>query len=79
MMSKTEVSKLNRDNFVAWQSLLKLHLGSISDYAQTSILDDHVTPIGPLTIEDLKRRKDHNQAMLETASALRYAEYDDIK
>ena len=46
---------------------------------QTSISVDHVTPAGPLTVEDLSRRKDHNQAMLEIASALSYAEYDDIK
>ena len=58
---------------------MKLHLGSISDYVQTSILVDHITPAGPLTIEDLSRRKDHNQAMFEIASALSYVEYDDIK
>ena len=78
-MSKREVPKLNKDNFVAWKSLMKLHLGSISDYAQTSILVDHVTPVGPLTAEDLSRRNDQNQAMLEIALALSYVEYDDIK
>ena len=78
-MSKREVPKLNRDNFVAWQSLMKFHLGSISDYAQTSISVDYVTPTRPLTVEDLRRRKDHNQAMLQIASALSYVEYDDIK
>ena len=78
-ISKREVPKLNRDNFVAWQSLMKLHLGSISDYAQTSILVDQVTPARPLTAEDLRKMKEHNQAMLEIASALSYVEYDDIK
>ena len=58
---------------------MKLHLGSISDYAKTSISVDYVTPVGPLTAEDLNRRKEHNQAMLEIALALSYAEYDDIK
>ena len=78
-MSKREVPKLNKDNFVAWKSLMKLHLGSIGDYAQNSIIADHVTPAGPLTTDDMNKKKEHNQAMLEIASALSYAEYDDIK
>ena len=39
---------------------------------------DHTNPVGPLTVEDL-RKKEHNQGMLEIASALSYAKYDDIK
>ena len=78
-MSKKEVPKLNRDNFVAWKSLMKLHLGSIDDYAQTSITIYHKDPVGPLAIDDLSKKKEHNQAMLEIASALSYVEYDDIK
>ena len=58
---------------------MKLHLGSIGDYAHTLITDDHVTPAGPLTADDMNKNKEHNQAMLEIASALSYAEYDDIK
>ena len=78
-MSKREVPKLNKDNFVAWKSLMKLHLGSIGDYAQTSITLDHVTHVGPLTANDMNKKKEHNQAMLEIASALSYVEYNDIK
>ena len=78
-MSKREVPKLNKDNFVAWKSLMKLYLGSIGDYSQTSILVDHIDPGGPLTIEDLSKKNEHNQAMLEFASTLSYVEYDDIK
>ena len=78
-MSKREVSKLNKDNFVAWKSLMKLHLGSIGDYAQTSITVDHVDPTGPLTADDLSKKKEHNQEMLEIASTLNYVEYDNIK
>ena len=58
---------------------MKLHLGSIGDYAQTSITTDHITPAGPLTADDMNKKKEHNQAMLEIASALSYAEYNDIK
>ena len=78
-MSKREVPKLNKDNFAAWKSLMKLHLGSIGDYAQTSIGTEHVDLAGPLTTKDLNKKREHNQAMLEIASALNYAEYDDIK
>ena len=45
-MSKREVSKLNKDNFTARQSLMKLHLGSIGDHAQKSITVEHVDPTG---------------------------------
>ena len=78
-MSKREVPKLNKDNFAAWKSLMKFHLGSIGDYAQTSIIVDHIDSVGPLTAEDLSKKKEHNQAMLEIASTLSYAKYDDIK
>ena len=78
-MSKRAVPKLNRDNFVAWKSLMKLHLVSIGDYAKTSITVNHIDPAGPLTIDDLSKKKEDNQAMLEIASTLSYAKYDDIK
>ena len=62
-MSKREVPKLNKENIVAWQSLMKLHLGSIGDYAQTSITVDHVDPARPLTADNLSKKKEHNQAI----------------
>lgn len=78
-MSKREVPKLNKENFVAWQSLMKLHLGSIVDYAQSSITTEYVDPTSAPTTDDLKKMQEHNQAMLEIASALNYAEFNDIK
>ena len=66
-MPKREVPKLNRDNFAAWKSVMKLHLGSIGDYAKTSIIINHIDPIGPLIADDLRKMKEHNQAMLEIA------------
>ena len=78
-MPKRESPKINRDNFVAWKSLMKLHLGSIGDHAQTTIIVEHVDPTGVPTIEDMKKKKEHNHAMLEIASSLSYAEFDDIK
>ena len=59
-MSKREVPKLNRDNFPAWKSLMKLHLGGLGDHAQSCITVEHVDPEGTLTIEDMKKNKEHN-------------------
>ena len=78
-MSKREVPKLNRDNFTTWKILMELHLGGIGDHAQTSITLEHVDPVGVPTTEDMKKKKEHNQAMLEIDSALSYVEFDDIK
>ncbi|OYD06038.1 hypothetical protein [Paludifilum halophilum] len=78
-MPKREVSKLNKDNFFEWKSLMKLHLGSIGYYAQNSIVTKHVDPTSTLIAEDMKNKHEHNQTMLEIASALNYAEFDDIK
>ena len=55
-MPKREVPKLNKDNFIAWKSLMKLDLGSIGDYAQSSIIIEHVDPTSTLTAEDLKNK-----------------------
>ena len=77
-MSKREVLKLNRDNFPAWKSLMKLHLGGIGDHAQSHIIVEHVDPTTP-TGDDTRKKKEHNQAMLEIASTLSYAKFDDIK
>ena len=77
-MSRREVPKLNRDNFSAWQSIMKWHLRGIGDHAQDCIITEHVKSTPP-TVDDLRKRKEHNQAMLEIASALSYAEFDDIK
>ena len=78
-MLKTDVPKLNRDNIPTWKILMKLHLRGIGDHAQSTIIVEHVDPFGVPTIEDMKMKKEHNQTMLETASALSYVEFDDIK
>ena len=78
-MSKREVPKLNRDNFPTWKSLMRLHLGGIGDHTQTSMIVEHVDLVGVPIAEDMKKKKEHNQAMLEIAFALSYVEFDDIK
>ena len=59
-MSKREVPKINRDNFSAWKSLMKLHLLGIGDHAKSTILVEHVDPTRVLTTEDMKKKKEHN-------------------
>ena len=77
-MSRREVPKLNKENFSAWQNLMKLHLRGIGDYGQYCITTEYVDPTTPTT-DDMRKKKEHNQAMLEIASTLSYAEFDDIK
>ena len=77
-MSKREVPKLNKEKFPTWKNLIKIHLGGLGDHAKSTITTEHVDPIGALFIEDPKKKKEHNQAMLEIASSLSYIEFDDI-
>ena len=69
---------LRLPNFSLWKFLMKLHFGSIGDHAKTTIIMEHVYPVGVPTIEDMKK-KEHNQTMLEICSALNYAKFDNIK
>ena len=52
---------------------MKLYITSIGDIPWTNVEHVYVDPIGTLTIEKLKERKEHNQAMLEIASAFSYS------
>ena len=58
---------------------MKLHLEGIGDHAQSTITIEHVDPTRVPTAEDMKKKKEHNQAMLDIASTLSYVEFDDIK
>ena len=50
-MYREEVPKLNKENFPTWKILMKLHLGGLGDYAQTTITTEHVEVVGALTAE----------------------------
>ena len=58
---------------------MRLHLGRLGDFSQSIITIEYVDIVGPLTTQQLKEKKKHNQAMLEIASALSYLEFEDIK
>ena len=57
---------------------MNLYLGGIGDHAQSYITVEHVDPTTPTT-DDMRKKKEHNQEMLEIASALSYAKFHDIK
>ena len=78
-MYKKKVPKLNKENFLAWKSLMKLHISRIGDTTWSSVENSYVDPTGTLTVEQLKARKEYNQAILEIASDFSYSEYKDIK
>ena len=58
---------------------MKPHLGGLGDYNQSTITTKHVDLSASLATNDLKKKKEHNQAMLELASSLSYSKFDDIK
>ena len=79
MSYKREIPKLKRDNFVAWQGLMRLHLGSIIDSGCTYLDTKYKTPTGTLLVGDIAEKKNHNIMIINIASALSYAEFDEVK
>ena len=75
-MYKKKVSRLNKENFPTWHSLMKLYLVGIGDGA---IHNAYVEIPRPLTTKQMKEKQEHNYAMLEIASALIYTKFDNIK
>ena len=70
---------LNKESSPTWKSLMKLHISSIGDTTWSIVENGYVDPTRTLTTEQLKERKEHNQAMLEIASTLSYSEYEGVK
>ena len=79
MSYKREIPKLNKDNFLAWQGLMRLHLATISDLGCKYLHAKYKTPTGTLSVEDLAEKKNHNIMMIDIASALSYEEFDEVK
>ena len=79
MSYKREIPKLNKDNFAAWQGLMRLHLATISDSSCKYLSVEYKTPTGTLSLEDFDEKKNHNIMMIDIASTLRYAKFDEVK
>ena len=79
MSYKREILKLNRDNFSAWQGLMRLHLATISDLGCKYLDIEYKTLTRTLSIEDIAEKKNHNIITIDIASALSYVEFDEVK
>ena len=79
MSYKREIPKLNRDNFLAWQGLMRLHLASIGDIGLKYVDVEYVETSTTLSINDITKKKTHNNMMIDIVSALSYEEFDEIK
>ena len=53
MSYRREIQKLNKDKFVAWEELMRLHLATISDLGFKYVDEDYQTPSGTLSIGDI--------------------------
>lgn len=78
-MYKREVPKLNKDNFPAWQCLMRSHLSRVGDYTLYYLETEYIEVPRPMTIEKIKEKHEHNQMMIDMTSFLSYVEFDDVK
>lgn len=58
---------------------MRFHLASIGDTRLKCLDEEHVTPSGTLSVNDITEKKTHNTMMIDIASALSYEEFDDVK
>ena len=78
MSYRREIPRLNRDNFLAWQELMRLHLATINDLGCNYLDEEYQTPTGTLSVGDIAEKKNHNIMMIDIAFALSYVEFDEI-
>ena len=79
MSYNREIPRLNRDNFLAWQGLMRLHLASIGDSGCKYLDEEYVAPSKTLSVGDIAKKKNHNTMIIDIASALSYEEFYEIK
>ena len=53
MSYRKEIPKLNRDNFNAWQELMKLHLEKIGDSGLKYMNTKYVVPSRTMIVEEI--------------------------
>ena len=70
MSYKREILRLNRDNFSAWQWLMRLHLAAVGDTWLKYLDEKYEEPSGTLSVNDIAEKKTHNNMMIDLASAL---------
>ena len=58
---------------------MRLHLATISDLGCKYLDKEYKTPTRTLLIRHIAEKKNHNVMMIDIASTLSYAEFDEIK
>ena len=58
---------------------MKLHLTSLSNLGCHYLENNYTAPTGTMIAEELLEHKAHNIMMVDIASALTYAEFDEVK
>ena len=58
---------------------MRLHLATINDSSCKYFDEEYKTPTGTLSIEDISKKKNHNIMMIDIASSLSYAKFDEVK
>ena len=79
MSYRREIPTLNKDNFKAWQELMKLHLGTIGDTGLKFLQNKYVEPPISFDCGQMVDKKNHNTMMIDIASAPNYAKFDEFK
>ena len=64
MYYRREIPKLNKDNFVAWQELMRLHISTIGDTGLQVLDDQYVEPPRPMSMDQMMDMKNHNIMMI---------------
>ena len=79
MSYKREIPRLNRDNFLEWQGLMRLHLASIDDSGPKYLDAEYVEPTDTLFINGITEKKTHNNMMIDISFSLSHAKFDEVK
>ena len=58
---------------------MKLHLATIGDTSLKYLENKYLAPTGPLSMDQLMEKKNHNIMMIDIASTLNYVEFDEVK
>ena len=79
MYYKREIQKLNKDNFKAWKELIRLHLETIRYLGIKYLNAKYKASTRTMTIKEIAKKKSHNIMMIDIASSLNYAKFDEVK
>ena len=79
MSYKSEIPKLNKDHFVAWKELMRLHLYTIGDIDLHFLDNQYVAPPRPMSLDQMVDMKNHNIMMIDIASSLSNFEFIEFK